>query len=230
MPLSKNEIAGIVEQFYFGEADGAKLIHELPAFAPTLHEKEFCKVWEADETKHETLFSAILDEYNINQESAKQNPLLNGIFTIAWDCVKQQDWVKCMTISAVIENIALEAGKYIHQFGDKPVQEVIDQILPDEEKHLAFSKQQLKKHTTNGTKKTNAIAKRKIENVLKRVKLLSFHLGKKNLFTKHDRIVANRADKRFVEQLKKMGMNHHHIKNKNGFLRNLFYETLLFLR
>jgi 1,2-phenylacetyl-CoA epoxidase catalytic subunit len=225
--LPKHEIGAIVEQFYFGEADGAKLVHELPTFAPTIHEKEFCKVWESDEKKHEVLFAAILDEYNINRDSAKQSPLFDGIFKIAWQCVEEKDWVKCMTISAVIENIALEAGHYIHEVGDKPVQEVIDQILPDETKHLAFSNQQLKLHATNGTKETNKKAKKKIQQVLKKVKLLGFRLGKQNLFTTHDRIVANRAEVRFLEQLKTMGITHQHIENKNGYIRNSFAQVLL---
>jgi 1,2-phenylacetyl-CoA epoxidase catalytic subunit len=222
--LPKHEIAAIVEQFYFGEADGARLISHLSAFAPSKHEAEFCKVWQADENKHETLFAGIIEEYEIKQETAKQNPLFNGIFTIAWDCVKEKDWVKCITISAVIENIALEAGNYICEHGDKPVQEVIAKILPDEQKHLGFSNQQLKKHATEGTIRAQKRTKKKIRHVLKRVKRLSFHLGKQNLFTKHDRIIANRAEVRFLEQVKELGINHRHIENKNGYLRNTFYS------
>ena len=217
MPLPKHEIAAIVEQFYFSEADGAKLIHELPAFAPGKHEKEFCQHWEADEAKHETLFANIIDEYNIKQQKA--NPLFAGLFGIAWECVEEKDWTKCITIAAIIEHIALEAGMYIQEQGDDPVKKVIEQILPDEKKHLAFSQQQLQKYAQT--------EKEKIQEVLKKVKHLSFQLGKQHKFTKHDIIVANRAEKKFLAALRTMGIQYPHIVNKNGWVRNSIYAFVV---
>lgn len=220
--LQKQEICAIIEQFYFGEADGAKLIHELPSFAPSQHEKEFCRYWQADEEKHERLFACIVEEYNIKKKGF--NPLLDGIFRIAWQCVKEKDWVKCMVISAVIENIALEAGKYVHENSDETVQRILDQILPDEEKHLGFSNQQLRKYNNKGNNKN------KIKDVIKQVKMLSFTLGRQNMFNKHDISVANRAEKNLLNDLKHIDIDYPHIENKNGFVRNsVLYGSVLLI-
>ena len=219
MPIPKQEIAAIVQQFYFGENDGAKLIHALPAFAPGEHEKIFCGYWEQDEQKHDRLFHGILPEYGIKPDGF--NPLFQGLFGIAWECVNEKDWVKCMAISAVIENIALTAGEYLYEHGDDPVKKVLDQILPDEKKHLGFSHQQLEiyaKETKN---------KEKIREVLRKVKALSFSLGKKNLFTTHDVAVSNAAEKKLLAQLEIIGIKEMYVKNGNGFIRNLFFELII---
>ncbi len=217
--IPKQEIAAIVQQFYFGENDGAKLIHALPEFAPGQHEKIFCGYWEQDEQKHDRLFHSILHEYNIKPEGF--NALFQGLFGIAWECVKEKDWVKCMAISAVIENIALTAGEYLYEHGDDPVKNVLEQILPDEKRHLAFSHQQLELYAKENENK------QKIRGVLKKVKALSFALGKKSLFTKHDIAVSNNAEQKLLTQLETIGIKEIYIKNGNGYIRNLFFEMIL---
>lgn len=219
MPIQKPEIAAIVQQFYFGENDGAKLIHELPAFAPEEHEKKFCKIWEADEQKHDKLFHEILPIYEIDPKGF--NELFSGLFGIAWNCVQEKDWTKCMMIACCIENIALVAGEFLYENGDEPVKNVLEQILPDEKRHLGFTQQQLEKYTRIPSEK------KKIKEVLKKVKLLSFQLGKKNLFNKYDLLISNDAEQRLLKKMKEWGIHSIHIKNKNGYLRNLIFEELV---
>src|SRR3989338_373790 len=220
MPIPKQEIAAIVQQFYFGENDGAKLIHELPAFAPGEHEITFCGYWEQDEQKHDRLFHEILPLYGVKPEGF--NELFSGLFGIAWGCVKEKDWVKCMAISAVIENIALTAGEYLYEQGDAPVKNVLEQILPDEKKHLGFSQQQLELAIKND--ETN---RQKVKDVLKRVKYLSCEIGKEGLFTVHDIAVSNRAEEKFLNDVKSLGIRTIRIKNTNGYVRNWFVEKML---
>jgi len=220
MTLAKQEIAAIVQQFYFGENDGAKLIHELPAFAPGLHEKTFCRSWELDEQKHDRLFHEILPLYDIKPEGF--NDLFMGLFGIAWSCVHEKDWVKCMAISAIIENIALTAGEYLYEQGDAPVKNVLEQILPDEKKHLGFSQQQLELFV-----KKDKENREKIKDVLNKVKRLSCDLGKKGLFTVHDLAVSNKAEKKFLTDMKKLGVWTVYMKNANGYWRNSFVEKVV---
>lgn len=238
MQLSKEKLALIVTQFYCGEHDGAALIHELPSFSPGIHEKEFCSSWEADEQKHDTLFGSIVSLYNLKREEKDDtslspshsmtqctfNPLMGGIFSIAWDCVHEKDWVKCMTIAAVIEHIALAAGEFLLQYGDEQVGQIVQQILPDEKKHLAFSEQQLQRSL-----RAHPRNKKKVKQVLFRLKKLSLSLGKKGLFQKHDILISNLAQQRFLKQLKRDGVWCPDVKNTNGRLKNSFYEAGLFL-
>lgn len=217
--LTKQEIAAIVQQFYFGENDGAKLIHELPAFAPGEHEQKFCAVWEADEQKHDRLFHEILPLYDIDPKGF--NELFSGLFSIAWKCVEEKDWTKCMMIACCIENIALVAGEFMHEHGDNLIKNVLSQILPDEKKHLGFTQQQLEKAAKIPSENV------KIKEVLKKVKLLSFRLGKKNLFNTYDLIISNDAEKRLLTKMKEWNIHSIHLENKNGYWRNLFWESVL---
>ncbi len=217
--LKKHEIGAIVQQFYFGESDGAKLVQALPAFAPGQHEKEFCKYWKQDEEKHDRLFHGILHEYALVPSGF--NVLFEGLFGIAWQCVAEKDWVKCMTIAAVIETIALEAGIYLHENGDEPVQKILEEIIPDEKKHLAFSRTELQKYVNLSDNRI------KIKNVVKKVKILSCKLGKEKKFNNHDIHVANMAQTAFLSDMEKLGIHYPNIKNKNGYWRNIFLEIII---
>ena len=221
--LPKEKLGLIVSQFYCGEHDGAALIHELAPFAPGTHEKQFCSFWEADEQKHDRLFGSIAHLYPAVSSEKKFNSLIGGIFSIAWDCVHEKDWVKCMTIAAVIEHIALAGGEYLLKHGDQQVQQIVLQILPDERKHLAFSEQQLRELLR--VRKN----KKKVEQVLFRLKRLSFSLGKKGLFQSYDISISNIAQHRFLTQLDQEGLWYPNIVNGNGFLRNTFLEAGLLL-
>lgn len=220
--LSKEELGEIISQFYCGENDGAKLVHELIAFAPEQHESEFCRYWEKDEQKHDRLFGTIIHQYPIKQKEFKE--LMGGIFAIAWDCVREKEWTKCMAIAAVIENIALTAGLYLEENGDAPVKNILREVLPDEQKHLAFSEQQLRNLATQ--EKEQEKNKEKIKEVIKRVKQITFSLGKKRTLSSHEIIILNRTQNNLLNQLEAIGISYPNIRNKNGFLRNWAYEKL----
>ena len=139
--------------------------------------------------------------------------------------MNEKDWVKCMAISAMIENTAWYAGKYLYEKGDTPVQKVLDVVMVDEAKHLAFSREQMK--ICIELQEHN---KEKVAAVLKKVKLLLFDVGKNNQFNVHDLVVARCAEEAVLMDMDKIGIRMicgRRIETSNGYWRNLFFKFII---
>ena len=128
--------------FQQGEDRGADLLRQLATFAPTIELKQQVLLQVKDEEKHHRLFSTRLKDLNIDCLGMDGN--LESLYDLAQEYVNQKDWVGAITCQAVIEELAM--ASFIHAYPnlDPQSQLILQEIIADERRHLAFGIEQLK--------------------------------------------------------------------------------------
>jgi 1,2-phenylacetyl-CoA epoxidase catalytic subunit len=130
--------------FALGEDKGVDLLKQLLTFVPDRETAEQVIAQTTDEIKHARLFDTKLKDLDIDCNGLKKN--LTQLYDYAQTCVDEKDWVKCMAVQAVIEELAMAAFTHRYpQFG-KDVQKILEEVISDEKRHLEFGIRELNKY------------------------------------------------------------------------------------
>ena len=142
-PDFSKELDDALCAFAAGEDKGVDLLKQLLLFVPDKETASKVVDQIKDEVKHARYFSTKLKDLDIDCEGLKKN--LKSLYDYAQSCVDEQDWVKCMAVQAVIEELAMAA--FVHRYPqfDKSVQVILEEVIGDEKRHLAFALSELAK-------------------------------------------------------------------------------------
>lgn len=130
-------------QYQAAEDRGIDLLRQLRTFVPNEEVGKEIDQQIVDETKHERLFSERLDHLEIDCQGL--NNSLEDIYDLAQSYVDQKDWVKSITVQAVIEELAMATfTEHVDELDDES-QTVLREIIQDEARHLEFGLRELDK-------------------------------------------------------------------------------------
>lgn len=128
-----------ITQYAMAEEEGVLLLQKMVDFAPGDEEKQFVIDQVSDEQKHAKIFK------DLQIEEAPWYTSTRKLYELAWNVVNQKHWLKCMILQAVIEELAMHSFTESWKRADAQVKEKINEVIKDEQKHLAFATNQIKK-------------------------------------------------------------------------------------
>jgi ribonucleotide reductase beta subunit family protein with ferritin-like domain len=129
--------------FAKGEERGVHLLKQLILFAPNNEAAFELRQQIEDEVGHEEIFNTRLKDLDIDCEGLSKN--LDSLYDYAQTCVDEKDWVKSVSVQAVIEELAMASFIYRYPELDEKTQIVLKKVIEDEKRHLEFCITQLAK-------------------------------------------------------------------------------------
>jgi len=143
MALSEKDLQGYLSSYFFGEAEGARLIEGLLPFSPGKEESEWIKIWAAEENYHHKLWSELVAKRGIRV--TRMGAGIQNIFDLTDNYVRAHDWTGSMVGASIIEHISTAVAFFLYPHSDSDMKAILKRISGDDVGHLNFSLQQLKR-------------------------------------------------------------------------------------
>lgn len=137
-----------LSQFLFGESMATDYCREMSLFAPSPEARAFLLRQETEEEHHAELLTDVLR--GMQQRPAPVVPHLHALHRIMGGVLKEKDWPASLFIqNFIVEGLALTIFKEQRKHGDETIVHLFDLIMRDEEKHVSFGIEEMKKILTD---------------------------------------------------------------------------------
>ena len=132
-----------ISEYALAEDRGVQLLIQMQEFVPE-DARAFLESQIKDELKHNRLFEERAVELNMTEPFFLES--LKELYDLGQDCVDQKDWLLCMVMQCMIEELALASFGNSAAQADPRTREILKEIMDDEFKHLEFTADEIQKY------------------------------------------------------------------------------------
>lgn len=132
-----------ISEYAIAEDRGVHLLIQMQEFVPD-DARTFLESQIVDEVKHNRLFEERALELKITEPFFLES--LKELYDLGQDCVDKKDWLLCMVMQCMIEELALASFGNSAAQSDPKTRDVLKEIMEDEFRHLEFTTEEIEKY------------------------------------------------------------------------------------